>query len=136
MAIYDIGMTMEEVQASGEMEAPPDGDYRFRFEGLLKKDGSPIFEAFGGGQTVLAKFMVVSAEPSLAGKGIIYKGKLGNYKFSNLAKVIPGLMTQQGLDDEAGIGTEVAFTVTHGTFTADDGEVKETVKVSKMRSVA
>jgi hypothetical protein len=136
MAVIDIGMSMEEVMAGGEMEEPADGDYRFRFEGLLKKDGNAIFATKKGGKKVLAKLLVVSPDPALASKGIIYTGVVGAFSLSNLARVIPGLMGPQGLDDEAGVGTEFMMTVGTRTYKDEEGNDQEGRKFSKMREAA
>lgn len=134
MAVYDVGMTMEEVMASGELEAPPDGTYTWRYTGLLKKDGDVRWPTQSGGKKVLAKLEVVSGEPTLTGKGIIYQGVIGSFSFSNLNKVVPGLMTTAGIDDEAGLGVEFEARLRATTYKKADGSEGSGFKLDQMKA--
>jgi len=130
MAVYELGMTMEEVMAPVELLPP--GMYTFAYEGLLKDDeGSIYFPTSKGGQSVKARFRVISPDPLQNGKGVIYMGIIGQFSFANLQKIIP-LMTPRGIDDEVGIGTQIQATIAHQVVTKD-GEERTYLRWSKMK---
>lgn len=130
MAVFELNMTMEELMAP--IEILPPADYTLLYEGLLKDDdGSIYFPTQKGGQSVKARFRVVSPDPLQNGKGVIYQGVLGQFSFANLQKVIP-LMTPRGIDDEVGIGTQIMATIAH-TKKVVDGEERTYLKWSRMR---
>jgi hypothetical protein len=132
MAIFDLPMTMEEIMAP--VELPPSGHYVMIYEGLLKDDqGNPYFPTFDQkGQQVRARFRIVSPDPVQNGRGLIYKGTLGQFTFTNLQKVVP-LMAGGQLDDEAGVGTQIEVDLVRKTFKDDQGEEKAYLRWNKMR---
>jgi hypothetical protein len=133
VAVFELNMTMEELMAP--IEQLPPGDYSFAYEGLLKDDqGGIYFPTQAGGQSVKARFRVVSPDPLQNGKGVIYQGTLGQFSFANLQKVIP-LMTARGIDDEVGIGTMITASIGH-TKKVINGEERTFLKWSKMKVVA
>jgi hypothetical protein len=123
-------MTMEEIMAP--VELPPPGHYRAIYEGLLKdEDGGIFFPTMKGGQSVKARFRLISPDPVQNGRGVIYQGVLGQFSFANLQKVVP--IVQNGkVDDEAGVNTEIEFDLAHQKVTRD-GEERTYLRFSKMR---
>jgi hypothetical protein len=118
MAIVDIGMTQEQVLAA--IAPAPAGRYRLVFKGFIKdKDGSIKWPTKKGGEMYKAKFEVVSPDPALAGKGIIYNAVRGAFTFATLVKLLP-IMTASGIDTEAAIGCEVEADLSIHTYTNPD----------------
>ena len=125
MAIVDIGMTQDDVEAAG---APaPEDDYLLTFEGFLlneenrgdvnkPEDPFILWPTKKGGKMVKAKFIIESDDPKAAGKRLIYMGTIPNFSFINLCKALP-IMSETGIDDEKAIGRQIKAHVIVTTYT-------------------
>ncbi len=135
MAVYDIGMTMEQAIQAAEPVKP--NHYRMRFDGFLKNsqgDGSIFFPTSTGGKQVKARLTVISND-SENGKGLVYSCSIGTVFFSMLAKALP-IITGTGIDDEAAIGMEVEADVTLEPYVDKNGEDQVSNKIKKLKAVA
>lgn len=136
MAIVDVGMTQEQVMAS--LEPLPAGPYTVVYKGLLKtEEGEVLWPTRKGGRMIKAMFGVVDPDPSKNGRGLIYPGTLGSFSFALLVKNLP-IMVGGGIDDEAGIGTElrVDVSVRKGGVDANTGrEYEPSNQIDKFHAV-
>ncbi len=138
MAIFDIGMTQEQVMEASK--PAPANRYKMVFKGFLPneeaEEGAKIFwPTKSGAKQVKAMFTILSPDPVQNGKGIIYSCTIGSAFFSRLCGVLP-LMSGTGIDEEAALGMEIEADVVVNTYTRRDGEPGERNDITKMYMAA
>lgn len=118
MALIDVGITKEEVEASA-LPVPP-AHYKMMYTGLLVDQVTKdiIWSTEKGGKMLKAKFQIVEhPDPKINGKQFIYNAAIGEFSFTDLEMSIPGFMVGSQVDNEAGIGTTVDVHVVMGKNT-------------------
>lgn len=131
MALIDVGITKEEIEASALPLKP--GSYKMMYTGLLQdpQTSGVLWPTKAGGKMVKAKLQVVdNPDPAANGKMFIYNATIGSFTFSDLVVAIPAIMQGSSIDDEAGFGAILSVQVVMGK-----GEYANQNNIKKIKRV-